>query len=120
MGGPGEDTTRDVAVDAQGNFYVTGGSSGATFSDNFPTTAGAYQSTNRGSADFFAAKFSPDLSTLLYSTYIGGSGDDYGRSSIADPVGNFYVVGMTQSGNWPLINSIQTTHGGNWDGAVVE
>ena len=65
---------------AQGNVYV----SGSTFSNNFPVTADGFQRTLGGKADLFAVKLSSDLTQQLYGTYLGGSGDDYGRTAWAD------------------------------------
>ena len=116
IGGRYGEGIEGVSVDGQGNVYV----SGATYSDNFPVTADAFRLSNNGSSDLFAVRLAPDLSRLLYSTYLGGRGVDYGRTSIAGTNGNFYVGGQTQSGNWPMQNAIQTSFKGVWDGVFAE
>lgn len=116
IGGRYGEGAEGVSTDAQGNIYV----SGATYSDNFPVTTNAHQLNSGGDADFFVAKFSADLSQLLYATYFGGSGTDYGRTSYADAAGNFYLAGMTQSDNWFTRNAFQASRGGGWDGALVK
>ena len=90
-----------MAVDAAGNAYVVGGTS----STNFPTTPGAFQTANSGGLDAFVTKLNSTGSSLVYSTYLGGSGDDYAYSysnGIAvDSAGSAYVVGTTNSDNFP-------------------
>ena len=71
-----EDPSDDIVLDAAGNVYV----SGATASSNFPTTSGAIQGALAGNSDVFFAKLNSSLSTLLYSTYLGGPGEDAGFS----------------------------------------
>ncbi len=116
IGGRYGEGIEGVSVDGQGNVYV----SGATYSDNFPVTADAFRMGNNGSSDLFAVRLAPDLSGLLYATYLGGRGVDYGRTSIASANGNFYVGGQTQSGNWPMQNAIQISFKGVWDGVFAE
>jgi hypothetical protein len=97
LGGSGNDQGIGIAVDAAGNAYVAGN----TTSTNFPTTAGAFQTTNQGSHDAFVTKLNPTGSGLLYSTYLGGSGDDYGNGIAVDGAGDAYVTGSTTSTNFP-------------------
>src|SRR6202022_623931 len=72
LGGEENDSTEGVAVDAAGNAYVTGG----TKSTGFPTTGNAYQGNRGGDTDAFLTKINATGSSLLYSTYLGGSGTD--------------------------------------------
>lgn len=116
LGGSGGEGSEGIGIDAVGNVYV----SGATYSSSFPTTSDAVQQNLGGSADFFAAKFDPTLSSLLYSTFIGGSGVDYARSSIVDSAGNFYVIGHVQSNNFPVVNAHQATRRGNEEGVLLK
>ncbi len=117
LGGSGSEGGEGVSVDARGNVYV----SGPTASSNFPVTADAYQNARRGGQDFYAAVLRPNLSSLAYATYLGGSGDDYPRSSFADAQGNFYVAGQTNSTDFPGRHDIQPNYGGGTvDAAFVK
>jgi hypothetical protein len=97
-----------IALDSSDNAYVTGD----TGSGDFPTTAGAFQTSLRGPYNAFVSKLNSRGSALIYSTYLGGSGDETGLfgddgSAIAvDSSGNAYVTGNTESSNFP------TTAGG--------
>jgi hypothetical protein len=106
-----------IAVDAAGNAYVTG----STNSGDFPTTPGAFQTTfGGGSLDGFVTKLNAAGSTLLYSTYLGGSGQDEGHNGIVvDASGNAYVTGRTFSSDFPITpGAFQTTSGGGSDAFV--
>jgi uncharacterized repeat protein (TIGR01451 family) len=94
--GSGEEGT-GLAVDNAGNAYVTG----ATSSDNFPTTPGALDTTLAGTPDAFVAKLNPAGTALVYSTYLGGSDADGGSGIAVDTAGNAYVTGTTQSNTFP-------------------
>ncbi|HEX5036662.1 MAG TPA: SBBP repeat-containing protein [bacterium] len=100
IGGDGFDRGHGIAVDADGNAYVTG----ATTSSNstFPVTAGAFDTTrNGGNADAYVAKVAADGASLVYATFIG---DGLGRDIAIDADGNAYVTGDTQSNeaNFPV------------------
>jgi len=98
LGGSNDfDTISRIALDGSGNAYVTG----RTFSTNFPTTAGAYQRTFGGFRDGFVAKLNSTASTLVFSTFFGGSGDDYPVGIALDASQNVYVAGETTSLNLP-------------------
>ncbi len=132
LGGTGGlgDGASGIALDGSGNAYLTG----YTSSSNFPTTAGAFQKTYGGGyLDAFVAKFNPSLSgasSLVYSTYLGGTGQEgyvfddtqpYGYSTITDgpqtdggivvnAAGDVYVTGSTTSTNFPTTKgAFQTT-----------
>jgi hypothetical protein len=87
-GGTSNDHGRRIAVDIQGNVYVVG----ETTSADFPTTAGASQSTPGGNNDVFVTKFTP-TGAVIYSTYIGGSCDDHAGGIAVDAAGNAYITG---------------------------
>jgi hypothetical protein len=91
------DSAQGIAVDAAGNAYVTG----TAESTNFPTTAGAFQTTHAGSTDAFVTKLNPTGSGLIYSTYLGGNGFDQGFGIAIDSIANAYVSGGTSSSNFP-------------------
>jgi hypothetical protein len=104
------DTATSVAVDGTGAAYMTGYAN----SIDFPTV-NAIQSTNHaptGEPNAFVAKFNPSGSALVYSTYLGGSGDvggDAGTGVAVDVAGNAYVVGRTSSMDFPTVNPLQAT-----------
>jgi hypothetical protein len=107
LGGAGVDVGFDIALDTAGNVYLTG----TTDSANFPTTAQAADTTANGAADSFVAKLNPTGSTLTYSTYLGGSGDDAAYGVAVDAGGNAYVLGETLSANFPVTaNASQAIH----------
>jgi hypothetical protein len=97
LGGSGDDTGRGVAIDATGNAYVTGD----TTSTNFPTTTGAFKTTSGGGRDAFVTKVNAAGNALVYSTYLGSSGDDVGRGITVDGLGGAHVVGDTTSPGAP-------------------
>ncbi len=86
-----------VAADRAGNAYVTG----TTTAADFPTTPGALRSTHAGGSDAFAFKLDPFGTALLYSTYVGGTGDDDGYAIAADDEGNAFLAGVTRSSDFP-------------------
>jgi hypothetical protein len=107
LGGSGDDRAYGVAIDGSQNVYVTG----ATVSGNFPTTTGAYQTSLRGSSNAFVSKLNTAGSSLLYSTYLGGSGVDQGNAIAVTSAGVAYVTGFTESTDFPTHNPIQSTLG---------
>jgi hypothetical protein len=118
LGGSDEDRASGIAIDASGNAYITG----TTFSSDFPTTPGAFQTTcfsctaRVGSGDAFVSKLNAAGSALVYSTYLGGNGGDFANAIAVDASRNAYVTGSTQSSNFPTTpGAFQTTFGGNLD-----
>jgi len=114
LGGSGGDRGYGIAVDSQGNAYVTG----LTRSTNFPTQ-NAYQGSNRGDRDAFVTKLNPQGNSLVYSTYLGGSGMDVGNGIAVDSSGNAYVTGKTESTDFPTQNAYQGRYGGGTYDAFV-
>ena len=97
LGGSGDDYGYDLTLDTSGNVYVIGN----TLSEDFPTS-GDYDTSGGGSySDVFVSKLDGTLTTLLASTYLGGSKTDSGNSIVADLRGNIYVVGYTFSSDFP-------------------
>jgi hypothetical protein len=108
LGGEGEDVGRGIAVDASGNAYVTG----TTASLSFPTQ-NPYQTAYRGGfSDGFVTKLSGSGSSLIYSTYLGGSSGDAAYGIALNGSGNAYVTGATGSSNFPTLNAYQSTFQG--------
>jgi hypothetical protein len=117
LGGAGEDRGYAVAVDASGNAYVAG----KTTSAGFPVVNAA-QSAIGGSADAFVAKLSASGSSLAYSTFIGGGGDECAISAgiAVDSTGAAYVTGGTSSTNFPVQSAAQSSAGGGGDAFVTK
>ena len=116
LGGSGWDSGQGIAVDAAGSAYVTG----STPSPNFPTQS-PYQATKLGDYDVFVTKLTPAGNALVYSTYLGGSGDEVGYGIAVDPTGSAYVTGYTQSTDFPTQSAYQATYqGGSADAYVTK
>ncbi|MDT5063454.1 MAG: hypothetical protein QOH63_3913 [Acidobacteriota bacterium] len=100
LGGSARDFAWDIAVDAGGNAYVTGD----TESYDFPTTAGAFQVAHAAGTevDAFVVKLNATGSSLVYSTYLGGSGNEDCRTITVNPLGEAYVAGETPSTDFPV------------------
>jgi photosystem II stability/assembly factor-like uncharacterized protein len=104
LGAGGNEHAFGIAVDSQGSAYVTG----STDVSRFPTTAGAFQTTS----DFggaFVTKLDPTGSSLVYSTYLTGSGGSTGTSIAVDSAGNAHVTGSTSATDFPIVNGLKTS-----------
>ncbi|MCW6049980.1 SBBP repeat-containing protein [Lyngbya sp. CCAP 1446/10] len=110
LGGSGDDNGHRITVDSANNVYVTGD----TTSTNFPIK-NALQSVSGGGKDAFVTKINSSGSALVYSTYLGGSGDEYGNGIAVDSSGAVYVAGSTASTNLPTANPFQAANGGSAD-----
>ena len=100
LGGSVVDIGYGIAIDSAGNAYVTGSAE----STNFPVTSGAFQAQNKaGSPGYnaFIAKFNP-TGSLIYSTYLGGSGNDRPLGIAIDSAGDAYVAGEAYSADFPV------------------
>jgi hypothetical protein len=116
LGGSGTDSGQAIAVDGAGDAYITG----YTGSSDFPTQ-NALQSQSGGGNDAFVTEFNPSGSQLVFSTYLGGNGNDQAFGLVLDTSGNIYVTGGTQSTNFPTTpNVFQTAYGGNGDAFLTK
>ena len=114
LGGTAEDDAYAVAFDSSGNAYVTG----QTKSGDFPTK-NALHGSNAGGFDVFVTELSASGSSLVYSTYIGGSSDDSGNAIAVDASGDAFVAGGTDSSDFPTKGAFQSTFGGGGVDAFV-
>jgi hypothetical protein len=96
LGGSELDSSHGIAVNASGEAIITG----HTVSTNFPTLNPIHGF--KGTTDAFVTKFNSQGSALIYSTYLGGDGQDDGRDIAVDAAGNAHVVGNTDSRNFPV------------------
>ncbi len=111
LGGNSYDAAEDVAVDGDGNAYV----SGDTISTDFPTTASALQTSPGGDMDAFLVKVNSAGDALVYGTYLGGSGEDVSDGLAVNSAGEAYVVGATKSSDFPTQDPFQASPGGDYD-----
>ncbi len=121
LGGSAFDVGRGIAVDSAGNAYITG----STSSTNFPITlGGAFDTIHNGNEDVFVTKLDPTGAALVYSTYLGGDGNEEGHDIALDALNRAYVTGWTESNNFPTAAPIflapyDATYGGNTDAFVA-
>jgi hypothetical protein len=118
LGGSETEASYGIAVDATGNAFVTGG----TPSRDFPTTPGAFDRTLGGTSDGFMTKLSSDGSSLVYSTFVGGSSNDNLNGIAVDDLGNAYATGSTGSFDFPVTPGAYDTtfSGAPGDGVIVK
>jgi Beta-propeller repeat len=106
--GKGPLTLTGIAADVYGNTYVTGFSSSAILE----TTPGALQPVSAGDRDAFVTKLDAKGTTLIYSTFIGGSDGDFSNGIAVDSVGQAYITGLTLSADFPLVRPLQARRRG--------
>ncbi len=144
LGGNSGESPHSLVVDNNNELYILG----STGSDDFPVTANAYQTTHAGGpiisgagyaydsgSDIFVAKLSSNGSSLLASTFVGGTGTDgvgqgtilnynYGDKFrgeiVVDDAGNAYVASVTESTNFPVVNGYSSSFGGALAGVVFK
>jgi hypothetical protein len=110
LGGSGADNGNSVAVDGAGNAWVVG----TTTSTNFPLK-NPYRGALSPGRDAYVAKLDPSGSSLLFSTYFGGNGEDVAHCAAVDSSGDLYVAGYTTSTDLPVMRPTQASTGGSWD-----
>jgi hypothetical protein len=116
LGGSAADSGQAIALDGNGYIYV----SGFTYSTNFPTAL-PLQGQNGGGVDAFVTKISPNGASVVYSTYLGGSGNDRAYGLAVDPSGNMYLAGDTTSANFPATSAaFQPANAGGDDAFVAK
>jgi hypothetical protein len=104
LGGSSNEWGNDLAVDSEDNAVITG----YTTSDDFPT-ASAYQDERAGSSDMFITKLSPDGQSVVFSTYLGGSSNDFGNAITIDSQDRIIVTGQTDSSDFLTTLSTEST-----------
>src|SRR5689334_23444349 len=104
LGGSGQEYGASVATGPDGNIFVAG----LTYSPDFPVTEGVLQTRLGGGSDAFVARYAPD-GKLLWSTYLGGLGDDWATGVAVDPAGNVVVTGWTRSTDFPVLHASQSS-----------
>jgi hypothetical protein len=114
LGGSNYDKGMAIAVDGSGNAYIAGD----TLSVNFPVTNAA-QSVLAGNADAFVTKLSP-TGAMVFSTFLGGSGDEHVGGIALDSSRNVYVAGGTMSMNFPVVGAIQSSNRGGQETFVTK
>jgi hypothetical protein len=113
LGGNASDLAGGIALDSNRNVYLTG----QTTSANFPT-ASPLQATIAGPANAFVSEIKPDGSALVFSTFLGGAGNDQGSGIAVDSSGVVYVAGATTSANFPTMAPLQAALKGDQNGFV--
>jgi hypothetical protein len=116
LGGKIDEQAFGIAIDSAGNAYVAG----ITNSTNFPTLNAIQSTFGLGPNDVFVTKLNSSGNGLIYSTYLGGSGDDFCRGIAVDSKGNAYVIGHTTSTNYPTVNAYQGSLSGTQDAFVAK
>jgi hypothetical protein len=114
LGGSGDDQGRGIALDAAGDAYLTG----FTASPDFPMAV-PFQPGSGGGYDAYVARMNGDKSALVYSSYLGGAGDDRGFRLALDGTGHAYVAGTTSSADFPTMGPLQAGFGGGASDAFV-
>jgi hypothetical protein len=120
LGGGDIDGARDIAVDENGNSYVTG----RTSSEDFPVVNSYQSSINRAEGfhpgDAFVTKINATGNGLMFSTFLGGNDSDTGRGIAVDKNGNCFVTGQTESPNFPANSTFHRPFGGSSDVFVAK
>ena len=119
VGGSGSDQGADIAVDLDGFCYITGTTDSNDLMFASPDIVPFQQTLPGGVSDIFVYKILPDGTFIMYTTYLGSSGEDVARAIEVDedrsPHTKAYILGETSSPAFPLLDALQSNHGGNSD-----
>ena len=115
LGGRGSDNPDGIRIDSRGDLCLFG----QTGSSDFPVSSDAFQRAKGTQDDAVMVKLSPNLDRIVYSTFLGGDGNNAGRAGCVDDAGNLIVAGSS-SGGWPLKNAFQTERRGRGDSIVAK
>lgn len=115
FGGSSYEDVEGIAVDADGNIYLTG----TTNSTNFPTE-NPYQGSKHGDDSAYVTKINPEGSSIIYSTFIGGSEDDEGNDIAVTSDGKATIAGVSDSSNFPTANAPQSNNRGVDDAFILQ
>jgi len=124
LGGSGADSATGMAVDSEGDVFLTGSTSSSDFpikpTSSTSSSPAAFQTVYGGNGDAFVAELGSTGDKLVYSSYLGGSQADFGQAIAVDSSGNAYVTGSTESPDFPTLNPLQTTTAGASDVFVTK
>ncbi|MBC8144924.1 MAG: SBBP repeat-containing protein, partial [bacterium] len=115
VGGVGDDISNGIAVDSSGSAYIVG----ETSSPDYPYVTGSYFASLQGATDAFVTKISPDGSTIVFSTFIGGTDSDVAHDVAVTPGGTVFVAGSTGSADFPARRGYDSTYNGATDAFVL-
>lgn len=115
LGGSGGEGNQGIAIGRDGGVVIGGG----TNSPDYPTTPDAIRTDGAGGYDMVVTVLEPDFTDIRYSTLVGGSGGDDGRTLWATPTGEIYLAGHTSSTDIPRRNPAQAAHGGGTEDGVI-
>jgi len=116
LGGSNDEDAYNIVLDGRGYLCIAG----TTYSGDFPTTTGAYDTHLDGNSDAFVTQLNQSGNALRYSTFIGGSGDDAAYDIAVDSVNQVYITGSTESSDFPTVpGSFDTSYNGNGDAFVA-
>jgi len=116
LGGTNADNPDGIRIDPQGNLVLFG----QTGSADFPVSKNAWQPAKGPGNDAIIVKLGPNLDRIIYSTFLGGDGDDNGRAGCVGSDGSLIVAGATSGGSWPTRNAFQNTCQGPGDAIVAK
>jgi hypothetical protein len=116
LGGSSGDNSDGIRIDKQGNLVLFG----QTGSADFPVTGNAYQSAKGLKDDAIIVKLSPNLDRIIYSTFLGGDGNDAGRAGCVGADGALIVAGSSSGGSWPTKNTAQNDCKGPGDAILAK